>query len=569
VTPRWADADLAQFSDAIVTGRVVDIAGGRDPATGAIYTYVTLSVGQVIKGAIAEREITIKQLGGQIGGEGLAVADQAVFARGEEVMLFLETRPRDRTLYTAALWQGKWNLQRDAATGEQIAVRAQPQRSDRGILAGEDERRALQAFTSRVGAVRSSDAPTRAFVASPPAEEMTAASHQTGIGGAPFVLISPPYRWNEFDSGRAIPVDVMSGGQPGLAGGGGNELIRAAGVWSGATGLRFVAAGTESRCFGGASDGHISIAYMDPCDEVSESGGTIAIGGATYTASGGRTVGGIAFNRALAGYLVNNNSSQALQVLQNSPCFASVETHELGHVLGLDHSADPSAIMYAFLSFSTCSSGPIPPSEDDLQGIRLIYPGSSPTVTVPGSPVGLTASSSGSSVRLTWGAPVTGGAPTAYFIEAGAAPGGSNLASFSTGNTATTFSAGGVGSGVYYVRVKASNSAGVGRSSNEATLVVGNVCNAPPGAPGGFQISGNSSGTVSFQWAAAQGGPTSYIIEAGSTSGATNLANADLGSTATFYTATGVGRGTYFVRLRARNACGTGAASNEVTLVVP
>ena len=82
-------------------------------------------------------------------------------------------------------------------------------------------------------------------------------------------------------------------------------------------------------------------------------------------------------------------------------------------------------------------------------------------------------------------------------------------------------------------------------------------------------VSGNSGGTVTFTWGPSSGGPTTYIIEAGSTAGATNLANADLGSTATSYTAFGVGRGTYFVRLRARNGCGTSPVSNELVLVVP
>lgn len=82
-------------------------------------------------------------------------------------------------------------------------------------------------------------------------------------------------------------------------------------------------------------------------------------------------------------------------------------------------------------------------------------------------------------------------------------------------------------------------------------------------------ITGNSGGTVSFAWTAATGGPTSYIIEAGSTPGATNLANSDLGSTATTFTTTGVGRGTYYVRLRAKNSFGVSGVSNEVVLVVP
>jgi hypothetical protein len=569
VGPRWSDAELAAFSDAIVTGRVVDLATGRDAVTGGIYTYVTLSVDQVVKGAIAEREITIKQLGGQIGNDGLAVFNQAVFARGEDVMVFLETRPRDRTLYTSALWQGKWNLRRDATTGEQIAVRPQPQRSDRGIFAGEAERRELQAFIARVGALHSSDVQARGFVVSPPDAEMKAASRQA-VGAAPFALFG--FRWNEFDTGTSIPVDIMSGGQPGLSGGGINELIRAASLWAGLTGLKFVGGGNTSRCSSstGQGDSHISIVYMDPCAELSNSGGTLALGGAYYSQSGGKTVNGISFGRAVSGFIVNNDGSTALQFLQNNNCFASVETHELGHVLGLDHSDVTSAIMYPSVAFSTCSAGPIPASADDIGGIRTIYPGSTPNLPgLPGPPIGLNASSSGSTVTLTWGAPVTGGTPTAYYIEAGSSPGTSNLAAFSTGSTATSFSAGGVGNGTYYIRVRASNAAGLSSPSNEARLVVGpGTCIGPPAPPTGFAITGNSGGTVSFQWNASAGA-TSYVIEAGSIPGASNLANSDLGSSATSFTAPGVGRGTYFVRLRAKNLCGVSAPSNEVTLIVP
>jgi hypothetical protein len=74
--------------------------------------------------------------------------------------------------------------------------------------------------------------------------------------------------------------------------------------------------------------------------------------------------------------------------------------------------------------------------------------------------------------------------------------------------------------------------------------------------------------TVTLRWSPASARPASYVVEAGSFSGGTDLVVSDLGNAGTSMTATGVGAGTYFVRIRARNACGTGTASNEVAVVV-
>ncbi len=57
---------------------------------------------------------------------------------------------------------------------------------------------------------------------------------------------------------------------------------------------------------------------------------------------------------------------------------------------------------------------------------------------------------------------------------------------------------------------------------------------------------------------------TSYIVEAGSFPGGTNLAIVDTGSASPSFTATGVPPGDYHVRVRAKNACGTSGPSNEV-----
>jgi hypothetical protein len=78
---------------------------------------------------------------------------------------------------------------------------------------------------------------------------------------------------------------------------------------------------------------------------------------------------------------------------------------------------------------------------------------------------------SGSSVTLNWFAPVFG-APTSYVIEAGSAPGLSNLAVVNTGTPALTISFSGVPAGTYYVRIRAVNAQGAGVVSNERVIAV-------------------------------------------------------------------------------------------------
>ncbi len=190
-------------------------------------------------------------------------------------------------------------------------------------------------------------------------------------------------------------------------------------------------------------------------------------------------------------------------------------------------------------------------------------------VTMPGAPANLSTSSSGSSVTLAWSAPTSGDAVTGYVIEAGSAPNLANLANVVTGSTATSFSADGVGNGTYYVRVRAQNAAGTSVASNESTLMVGSAaCTTPPNAPSGLAIA-TSGSTVTLTWSAPAGtcAPTSYVLQAGSAPGLIDLANSNVGH-ATSYLATNVGSGTYYVRVRAANAYGQSAGSNEFTLTV-
>ena len=117
------------------------------------------------------------------------------------------------------------------------------------------------------------------------------------------------------------------------------------------------------------------------------------------------------------------------------------------------------------------------------------------------------------------------------------------------------------------MRVRATNASGTGAASAEVVLTVGSAC-ATPGAPSGLAVTSSAGGVVVLTWTAASGSPTSYIVEAGSAPGLTNLANSDLGGSTASLRSTGVGEGTYYVRVRARTPCGVGAVSNEVVLNV-
>jgi glucose/arabinose dehydrogenase len=214
---------------------------------------------------------------------------------------------------------------------------------------------------------------------------------------------------------------------------------------------------------------------------------------------------------------------------------------------------------------STNGAGTSAPSNEAIVPVGPLPP------LVPGAPSSLTSAVLGSSVTLSWTAPATGGLPITYVVEAGTGPGLADLANFSTLSTETAFTAGGVGTGSYYVRVRAANGTGTSGPSNEVVAVVV-ACSGGPESPTGLHVVSNAAGAVVVAWTAPGGAlsiaPSTYVLEVGTAAGLANLVNTDLGSLATSFSATGVGTGTYFVRIRAKNACGVSLPSNEIMLVV-
>ncbi|MGD8329961.1 MAG: matrixin family metalloprotease [Acidobacteriota bacterium] len=493
--PRHDDPSLARVSDVIVTGRVVHIGSARDPQVGFIYTYVTIAVSDHIKGSGIGDELVVKQLGGQVGDTGMVVYDQASFRMDEEVLLFLIERPRDATLQTTAFWQGKWTISRDGTLGEAVAVRAPFGAMDRiGVgTPSPEESRPLEPFLAELRSWSRAQEPVpgrqRQLVTHP--LELPAVTAEAADRTPTFTFLGPA-RWNQPDSLLPVYVDIQAGGEPGLEGGGFSELSNARNLWNGAgsslalaNGQTVLTGATKTQACSSANNsnsGRLTIYFDDPCDEI---GGdrTLAVGGFFYSTAGGVTVNGTHFDRITSGYLINSDEPGVQDALDRSRCFQDVQTHEMGHSIGLGHSTVPGSIMQAFLddacySVTTSSSeaaitGGLGP--DDRDAINFIYPSrgvltNDPSVA-PGPPRGLSYQLVGDRVILEWLPPASGGPVQSYQIQGGADPGRLNYVNFDTFQNATKINLR-IKDGEYYIRVLAKNGAGTSDSSNEVNFIV-------------------------------------------------------------------------------------------------
>ena len=189
---------------------------------------------------------------------------------------------------------------------------------------------------------------------------------------------------------------------------------------------------------------------------------------------------------------------------------------------------------------------------------RVVY--TAPPPPPPAAPV-LTAFSNGLTLALSWTAPA---GATSYRLEGGTAPGAADLLNVDVGNT--TFQQGVLPAGSYFARVRAVFGGQPGAPSNEVHIVLsgGSVCVTPPPPPAGYSVQAAGL-NASLAWAPAPGA-TSYILEAGSVSGAADLLRRNAG----FVTAlqTSGPPGTYYTRVRAANACGLSGPSAQVAVTL-
>jgi len=286
----------------------------------------------------------------------------------------------------------------------------------------------------------------------------------------------------------------------------------------------------------------------DPLLDYGRSTGQTIIGGYVYR---GRALGGTYFGRYFLGDLGTS------RIWSIGWAFDGAGR---GVVLdAIDHTPELGPI--PLVAFAEDASGELYVVSYDGRILKLI----STAAAAPSAPANLTSQTSGRTVTLSWSG-VSGA--TEYRIEAGSRSGAVDLASIDTGTAATSFTANGVGDGVYYVRARALAGTSPSAASNEVIVSVGGAapCTAPPAPPASL-VSTVNGRFVSLAWAAS-GSISSVTLEAGFAPGLSNAAAVVLDGSARAYS-TNASPGSYYVRVRAANACGTSGASNEVTVAVP
>ncbi len=177
----------------------------------------------------------------------------------------------------------------------------------------------------------------------------------------------------------------------------------------------------------------------------------------------------------------------------------------------------------------------------------------------PGAPEDLTARIENGTLSLAWTRATIGAAAASYVLEAGSAPGATNIGTLAL--STPSFTVPGVPPGLYYLRVRAVNAAGVSAPSREIAVVAGAagcIAAPPPPEPPYAAINGAE---LALGWFPTPGASTtSYTIQAGSADGLAELGTVPLGGNA-FFTVNAVPAGVYFVRVIAANACGFTGAS--------
>ncbi|MBP7866306.1 MAG: fibronectin type III domain-containing protein [Acidobacteria bacterium] len=183
--------------------------------------------------------------------------------------------------------------------------------------------------------------------------------------------------------------------------------------------------------------------------------------------------------------------------------------------------------------------------------------------TVPAAPSGLSASAASTSqINLTWSDNSTN--ETGFKLERKTGSGGAWSQVATPGAGVTSYANTGLAaSTTYYYRIRATNASGDSAYSNEANATT-STTPTPPAAPSGLTATAASSSQINLAWTDNASNETGFKLERKTGSGGAWSQVATPAAGATSYANTGLAASTtYYYRIRATNAAGDSAYSNE------
>jgi hypothetical protein len=180
-------------------------------------------------------------------------------------------------------------------------------------------------------------------------------------------------------------------------------------------------------------------------------------------------------------------------------------------------------------------------------------------------PWGLHTDIHGNDVTLAWAQPLSG--PAAPYVLEVSVDGGSTFPLSFPAGAATAFQGTGP-DGVFVGRVRGVQAGAVTEPSAPVTIPLGSTL-APP-KPRNVIVTTNGN-ALNIAWSLDETGgkSNSVLLEAGNAPGVANIGTLPLPPGTTSFSASGVGNGTYFVRLRQQGPSLASAPSHEISFTLP
>ncbi|GIW44067.1 MAG: hypothetical protein KatS3mg077_1349 [Candidatus Binatia bacterium] len=368
------EQQLAHQADAVVVARVESAHPSYDPASKIVSTAVRLQPLEVLKGS-PPAVLELVELGGETDTVAARFFGTPSYRPGEHVLAFVSRRSNG-TWATTSLALGKYSIV--SGGGRPFAVRDLGD----GSTALEWDGRSLKPVSARAvydwENLRSSVLAAVSGRIAPRATPLQLEPEAAGeLYVAPFALMSGTGRWFEADRGEPVDYLVDARGDAALGPQQTSAAVAAAmAAWSDpaiATIVLRHAGDTAPGKFDCASP--TQIVFDDPDNVISDPWfctGILALGGYCSDQSVTSTVNGVSFSRITSAKILFNNGWGQCP-FWNTCNVAEVLTHELGHTIGIGHSGDNRATMFAFAHFDgRCAAL----RADDLAAVSFIYPAS-------------------------------------------------------------------------------------------------------------------------------------------------------------------------------------------------